>query len=269
MTAVLAIVTDSAPVMARPQFIRLSGTPELEYYALVPETMAADAEPLVLVHGISRNAAELVLRFAALAHQWGVPLIAPLFRQDSWGQYQQLWDRKKRVRADRALDDILADAHQRFGLNVGTVSLFGFSGGGQFVHRYAILHPCRVRTCVPVSAGWYTLPDFALRWPLGLKDMPTPGWTARARDVPFHVIIGQRDTVTDDALRRSPEIDQLQGTDRFHRARNWIRALTAAGWNRSGSLTVLPRTRHNFASAHRRGLTQTVFQLLGYEREIP
>ena len=269
MTPALAFVADCVPVVARPQFIRLQGTPDLEYYVLVPETMTADAEPLVLIHGVSRNAAELVLRFSTLAQQAGVPLIAPLFRQESWGQYQQLFDRKKKLRVDEALDTILIDAKDRFGLNVSTISVFGFSGGGQFVHRYAILHPGRVRACVPVSAGWYTWPDLELGWPLGLKDMPTPGWNPRARDVPFHVIVGQRDTVTDDQLRHSPDIDQLQGIDRVQRARNWSRALASAGWNRSGSFTVLPRTRHNFASAHRRGLTQTVFQLLGYVREIP
>ena len=277
MNAALSLIPDPAtgpatwpaPGSARMQFLRLPGEPDREYYAFVPPEAAPGAEPLVLVHGISRNAPELVLRFAELASRHGVPLIAPLFRQETWGQYQQAHDRKRGLRADLALCDILDDAARRLGLATGRVALFGFSGGGQFAHRFALLHPRRVRACVPVSAGWYTLPDPALAWPLGLKGMPgsgpNPGLDPAVAEVPFHLVVGQRDTGSDDALRHDPEIDRLQGTDRRSRARAWRKALREAGWNRHGSLTVLPRTRHNFACAHRRGLAQTVFRLLGHE----
>ena len=267
MNAALALVSPPARAPARMRFQRLPGDPAREYYAFVPPGAPPGAEPLVLVHGISRNAPELVLRFADLAQRHGVPLIAPLFRRETWGQYQQAWDRKRDLRADLALCEILDDAARRLGLATQRVALFGFSGGGQFAHRFAMLHPGRVRACVPVSAGWYTMPDPDLAWPLGLKDMPGPGGKVdpAAAEVPFHLVVGQRDTGDDDALRHDPEIDRLQGADRRSRARAWRKALRQAGWNRLGSLTVLPRTRHNFACAHRRGLTQTVFQLLGHE----
>ena len=265
MNAALSLIADPPPEPARMQFLRLPGEPAREYYVFMPPGAAPGAEPLVLVHGISRNAPELVLRFAELASRQGVPLIAPLFRQEAWGQYQQAHDRKRGLRADLALCDILDDAARRLGLATGRVALFGFSGGGQFAHRFALLHPRRVRACVPVSSGWYTLPDPALAWPLGLKDLPGGPLDPAAAEVPFHLVVGQRDTGSDDALRHDPEIDRLQGTDRRSRARSWRRALRAAGWNRAGSLTVLPRTRHNFACAHRRGLAATVFRLLGHE----
>jgi pimeloyl-ACP methyl ester carboxylesterase len=249
----------------QPQFIRIPGEPDREYSAFLPESLQADAEPLVLVHGISRNAAELVMRFADMASRFGVPLIAPLFRRESHGQYQQAVDPRSGLRSDLALCDILTDAARRFGIETGKVALFGFSGGAQFVHRFSLIHPGRVRVCVPASAGWYTMPDTELAWPLGLADMPGGAIDPAARTIPFHLIVGQRDTQGDDALRRNPELDRLQGTDRRSRAKTWDRALRRAGWSAGGSLTVLPRTRHNFACADRHGLTQTVFRLLGYE----
>lgn len=250
---------------ARIRFRQIPGSPALEYYVFVPDDLAKGAEPLVLVHGISRNAAELVLRFSGLARLFGVPLIAPLFRREVHGQYQQALDHKTGQRSDLALCAILADARQHFALATDKVSLFGFSGGAQFAHRFALIHPRRVRACVPASAGWYTMPDPGLAWPIGLAGMPGSGNASEAQDVPFHLIVGQRDRQEDDALRRDPELDRLQGPDRLARAKAWYAALHRAGWNAAGSLTVLPRTRHSFNCAHRNGLGPTVFRLLGYE----
>lgn len=263
MTA-LALVSRALAVPPRPRFLRLPGQPEREYYLLLPTNLRPGAEPLVLVHGISRNAPELVLRFAELANRLGVPLIAPLFRRESFGQYQQVIDPRGGQRSDLALLDILDDASSRFGLSARQVALFGFSGGAQFAHRFALLHADRVRTCVPVSAGWYTMPDPELTWPLGLAQSPIP-IHPQSQSIPFHVIVGQRERDDDDALRRNHELDALQGENRRARARNWHRALRKAGWSRASSLTVLPRTRHNFSCAHRNGLIETVFRLIGHQ----
>lgn len=263
MTA-LALVPRAAATPPRPLFLRCPGQPEREYYLLLPTDLHPGAEPLVLVHGISRNAPELVLRFAELASRLGVPLIAPLFRRDSFGQYQQAIDPRSGQRSDLALLDILDNASSRFGLATQQIALFGFSGGAQFAHRFALLHADRVRICVPVSAGWYTMPDPELAWPLGLGQSPHP-IHPQARSLPFHVIVGQRERDDDDALRRNPELDALQGENRRARARNWHRALRKAGWSRACSLTVLPRTRHNFSCAHRNGLIETVFRLIGHQ----
>jgi len=268
MTAALALVPDHQPVPPRPRFIRAEGSPEREYYVHIPDGMRAGAEPLVLVHGISRNAAELILRFAEQAERAGVPLIAPLFRREAYGQYQQAVDARRGLRSDLALCDILDDAARRFGLATGRIALFGFSGGAQFAHRFSLIHPHRVRACVPASAGWYTLPDADLAWPLGLAGMPGGALDPAVGQVPFHLIVGQRDRHDDEALRRDPQIDQLQGADRRARAKAWHRALRRAGWSDASSLTVLPRTRHNFTCAHRHGLTQTVFRLLGHAEAV-
>lgn len=265
MTAALALVPTRRMAQERPVFVRSAGAPEREYYVYLPAGMRPGAEPLVLVHGISRNATELTLRFAEQADRYGVPLIAPLFRRESFGQYQQAIDPKRGMRSDVALCDMLEDASRRFGLATDRVALFGFSGGAQFAHRFSLIHPRRVRACVPASAGWYTMPDATLAWPLGLDGMPDGPLDQTARDIPFHLIVGQRDRHDDAALRHDPALDRLQGADRRSRAKAWHRALRKAGWSEASSLTVLPRTRHNFTCANRNGLTQTVFRLLGYE----
>jgi pimeloyl-ACP methyl ester carboxylesterase len=267
VTASLALVPtpSGGPAAEHPQFYRLEGDPDRLFYCFLPAHRRADATPLILVHGISRNAAELVCRFAGAARRHGVPLIAPLFPAASYGMYQQARDRKRGADADRALLDILDFGGRRFSLDVERCDIFGFSGGAQFAHRFALLHPRRIRSCVAVSAGWYTMPDAEVRWPYGLANAPDGGIDREAvRQIPFHVVVGRRDTMDDAALRKSRRLDRQQGENRLSRARSWARAMSEWGANPAGSLTILPRTRHNFASAHRRGLIPLTFELLGY-----
>lgn len=266
MSLALSLVPAGQPEIAHPQFFCLPGSPDREYYAFIPANCVPGAKPLVLVHGISRNAAELILRFAPQAQRLGVPLIAPLFPRQAYGMYQQVKDQRHGSRADEALFAILTDASTRWDLGRSRFDLFGFSGGSQFAHRFAILHAQHVRACIAVSAGWYSWPDVTLRWPYGLYKAPlSPIDWAALEQVAFHIVVGRRDTRDDEALRRNANLDALQGTDRVQRARNWHRAMQKAGFNADGSFTVLPGTRHNFNSAHQHGLVALAYDLLGHK----
>ncbi|MBB4613426.1 hypothetical protein [Novosphingobium taihuense] len=265
MTA-LPLTPLMAMPMSLPQFLTVPGGTGRTYYAVAPETLRRDAVPLVVVHGISRNAAELALRFGELAQLAGVPVIAPLFERRTFGMYQQVLDPAGATPCDEALSDILADASSRFGFDASRIDLFGFSGGAQFAHRYAMLHPQRVRTCVAAAAGWYTMPDRHTPWPLGLADAPIAIERSSLRRVRFEVIVGALDRQQDKALRRSSEIDAVQGVHRLQRARRWHRAMRKAGV--PGSLTVIPGLSHAFGDAVHLGIVPLVFQLLGTSRAI-
>ena len=252
----------------RPAFRRLQGDPAREYYALVPADVDLSLPPLVLVHGITRNAIEQILRFAPLAARLRVPLIAPLFARRTYGQYQQVIDLKRRIRSDLALFDMLADAADHWGLRVDMVNLFGFSGGSQFAHRLAMLHPARVRACVCAAAGWYSFPDCNIDWPLGLGTHPLADAAfdfAAIRQIPFHVIVGSRDGQRDASLRTDETLDRMQGRTRIERARNWHSAMLRQDMHPHSSLTLLPGTRHNFAKAEQNGLVELVFERLGFD----
>lgn len=250
--------------MPLPQFLAVPDAHGRQYYAVVPDSLRKDAVPLVVVHGISRNAAELALRFGEMAQAAGTPVIAPLFERETFGMYQQVYDAAGAMPCDEALSDILDDAARRFGFNAARFDLFGFSGGAQFAHRYAMLHPTRVRHCIAAAAGWYTMPDPSTAWPLGLADAPRPVDRTALAKVRFDVIVGALDRQQDKALRRSPEIDAVQGTHRLQRARRWHRAMRKAGL--PGSLTIIPDLSHAFGDAVHRGLVPLVFHLLATHR---
>jgi pimeloyl-ACP methyl ester carboxylesterase len=256
----------------RPVFRKLPGEPDRQYFIHVPQSARQDTPVLVLVHGISRNAIEHVTRFGQHADQAGVILVAPLFAKESYGQYQQVIDRKRNCRSDLALFDILEDVTSLCGVQTQRIYLFGFSGGGQFVHRFAMIHPDRVIACACVAAGWYTFPDKALKFPKGLGRHPVSGGVfdeARIRTIPFHVMVGAKDKARDQSLRHTLTLDALQGADRLERAKRWFAAMQAWGIHSESSFSIIARAGHNFGkAAKRRELAERVFSCLGLSSSV-
>jgi pimeloyl-ACP methyl ester carboxylesterase len=199
----------------------------------MPDCYIANARPgqevLVAVHGISRNAAEIAMRFAAHPAFAQTTIIAPLFDKDRFGQYQQLEVRRPgQTGADAGLIALLDDLASVEGLLTTRVRLFGFSGGAQMAHRFAMFHPARVARLCVVSAGWYAMPDSTIVWPYGIGDgMGASVVGPDFLDIPTTVIVGNRDTRVDASVRQDPEILEHQGRNRLRRARCYVRALAA------------------------------------------
>jgi pimeloyl-ACP methyl ester carboxylesterase len=208
---------------------------------------------LVAIHGISRNAAEIAARFAAHPAFARTTIVAPLFDKDAFGQYQQIEARKAgQTRADTALIGLLDGLTASDGLPTASVSLFGFSGGAQMAHRFAMLHPRRVARLCVVSAGWYAMPDPAIPWPYGIGDgdgaaRVGPEFLA----IPTTVIVGNRDTRVDASVRQDALILEHQGRNRLRRARCFVRAAATyadrMGVARRPQLLTLHGVSHDFA----------------------
>jgi len=225
----------------------------------------------VAVHGISRNAREQALRFAPFAEQYGVALVAPVFPRDRYSDYQRLGRLGKGERADLALECIVSEVRQLLDLRADRVHLFGFSGGGQFVHRYAMAHPERVASLAVAAAGWFTFPDADLEFPLGCR--PTPDLPDLAFDrerflrVPVHVFVGSRDRKRGPGFNRSRPLDLLQGRTRIERGRRWVSAMREAArrhrLSTPYSFEILPGCWHSFERCATRGrLGERVFSSL-------
>ena len=240
-------------------FRTFRGAPLRECYTYMPPTGGRDTPLMVLVHGISRRAVEQVMGFLDEAERLDVALLAPVFEKEAYGQYQQVIDRNG-TRADLALIDMMEFLESEFGLGTQPVHLFGFSGGAQFAHRFAMIYPQRVRSMSIAAAGWYTMPDPRRRYPYGLRTHPIPGATfdpSAFLRIDRHVFVGTADRSRDEALRRSPRLDQTQGTTRVERAERWAAAMDAASElfdarPAKSTLTLLKGVGHSFAGSTRR-----------------
>lgn len=208
-----------------------------------PAGCGGRAEVLVAVHGISRNAAEILEAFRARAGG-SLTIVAPRFGGRQFPDFQRLGLYGRGLRADLALDAALERCSAVTGADTARFHLFGFSGGAQFAHRYAMLHPHRIRSLHVASAGWYTMPDPDLRWPYGLGARrlarPMIRNLALFRRLPKHVYAGGGDTERDEALRKNPVLDRLQGRNRLERAERWAGAVGAE------SMTVIEGAGHDF-----------------------
>ena len=236
------------------------------YYLFIPERVDPATRPLVTVHGISRRADEHMAAFLRACESSGRVLIAPLFSKDQCRRYQKVV--VDRCRADRALLATLHEVGAETGIDVRRVDLFGFSGGAQFAHRFALLHPRRIGRLAVASAGWYTLPDPEIVYPYGLAPSPEVPEHFRQNleaflEIPILVLVGARDTERDGSLRKERHVDRRQGLTRVERAAQWSRAVRRvaprAGKGTEVRFQILPDCGHSFeACVHIGGLIPAV-----------
>jgi pimeloyl-ACP methyl ester carboxylesterase len=244
--------------------------PTLRYRVFVPD-QPAGGPPVVVLHGNGRDGGRTFRAFLPAAMEAGVPLLAPTFSRDRYPRYQVLAGVSGPLAAARALLATLDDAAADLGLAVGQVDLAGYSGGAQFVHRFAMLEPARVRRAVVVAAGWYTYLDPDRPFPYGVgAGADSMGWAMKidaALQVPMLVLVGERDIERDAALRTDPQLDYRQGSDRRDRALRWTAHLNAAARARGlpavASVDLLPECAHSFPElVERGGLVPRTFAFL-------
>jgi len=224
---------------------------------------------LVAVHGIGRQHEAQADAWADFAAARGMGLVAPCFDARRFDDFQRLGRAGRGARADLALieviDGLIAD-----GRASDDVYVVGYSGGGQFAHRFAFAWPWFVRACVVVSAGWYTFPDPAHTFPYGVRAssrLPGVRFTlSEAVSVPTLVAVGERDVEPDENLRTTARVVRDQGANRVARARAWVDAMNlcgnARGQGAHAQLAILPGASHSFGECMAAGLPHRVGRFL-------
>lgn len=248
----------------------LASDPGQAYLLYVPASRNAELPLVVSIHGTARNADAHARLLSAYAEIYGVVLLAPHFSASEYGDYQRLGRNGRGRRADLALNRMVAEVCALTGAPPERLHLFGFSGGAQFAHRYAMAYPHRIACAVIANAGWYTFPDPEVSFPQGIRStrkLPGLRFDAEAfLRVRMTVLVGT------EGQRRSPprqsaRLDREQGVTRLERARNWVAAMQAAGQAIGVAPQVsceeLPGRIRSFRSAVLRGgLADRVFEAM-------
>ncbi|BCG57344.1 alpha/beta hydrolase [Paenibacillus sp. URB8-2] len=174
------------------------------YCAYIPSS-SNDTGPrrrplLVVIHGTDRSAQRYRDEFQDFADSTGAVVLAPLFpagigEPGELNSYKMI--KYRDIRFDRVLLAIIEEFTARYGISQRQFLLFGFSGGGQFVHRFFYLHPDRLLGVSVAAPGNVTLLDPFMDWFTGTRDfkeefgMDLP--IEEMRHVPAQLVIGSED----------------------------------------------------------------------------
>lgn len=177
------------------------------FYALyVPKDHTPEADPLPLVviqHGTGRSAELYRDRWKQFAIDHRCVILTPLFPAGLMepGELHNFKFLEYRdIRFDEELLHIVGEVGGRFNTRTDKFYLHGFSGGGQFAHRFFYAHPDRLAGVSIGAPGRITQLDDSLPWWLG-----TGGFCERfgitidldaLRKVPVQMVIGGADVET-------------------------------------------------------------------------
>jgi len=219
------------PLMGRSEFVfdGWSGPP-ISTRLFVPDGFSPDTPIIVVVHGWSRDVDRYFADWSALGEEYGFVVLVPYFPvKDFPGANEfnlgNVFDAESGVRRPEAewtfsaIEPLFDNVIAMLGSNQDEYTLYGHSAGSQFVHRYLYYKPeARVKKYLAANAGWYTLPDFATKYPYGLGEAGVAKKAlAAALGKDVVLLLGREDTdFNDPNLRKTPEA-LLQGLNRFAR----------------------------------------------------
>lgn len=195
----------------------------------------------VLVHGSLRDATGLRDQFIDFAEEQGCILLAPLFpcgieEPGDLHNYKRVEYRG--IRYDLILLDMVNEVADIYRIDAARFLMHGFSGGGQFAHRFFYLHPERLLGVSIGAPGIVTLPDPAKPWWVGTGGMDgifgmSPDIEAMKR-VPVEMVVGEDDIETWDVTVTEKSPNYMDGVNdtgktRIDRLRSLERAFRDLG----------------------------------------
>lgn len=246
----------SGYLLGRTPSFACQADPRFSYCLYVPRRGTPPSRLVVAIHDTLRNNQSLRDLFADFAEASDSLVLAPLFpagagSAEDLDNYKYL--RFRDIRFDELVLHMTAEVAARYGVGDARFSLFGFSGGAHFVHRFLYVHPARVAAAVVAAPGSVTLPVDDYPWWAGVADFERIfgrpiDWEC-LRQVPIHLVVGTDDT--------NPG-GTVQGRDHP----NWVDGAAAAGGNR------VERLRSLHAHLQRLGARVTLEELPGVGHEI-
>jgi pimeloyl-ACP methyl ester carboxylesterase len=147
--------------------------------------------------------------------------------------------------------DIVDEVSERYGLDGGRFLLQGFSGGGQFAHRFFYLHPDRLAGVSIGAPGRITRLDDDQPWWLGTggfaERFGTPIDHDALRRVPVQMVVGAEDVETWE-INNPGDSNWMDGAEKAGRTRIERLETLRADFERHGiavRFDVVPGVAHN------------------------
>ncbi len=213
--------------------------PRFHYSMYVPKSVGRGekVELLVAVHGTSRTSfLDFRDGFAGFGRWNNVAILCPIFpigvRGDgarSGYKYMAEGD----IRYDNVILAMVDEVAAKYRQDWSKFAMFGFSGGGHFTHRFAILHPGKLWAASIGASGSVTLLDPTRDWWVGIRDLEArfgiafdPAALAR---VPVQMVVGDADLETWEITHKPGGAFWMEGANDAGRTRpERLRALASS-----------------------------------------
>ncbi|HVV24344.1 MAG TPA: PHB depolymerase family esterase, partial [Pseudonocardiaceae bacterium] len=206
MTHAIERDAEGANFVGRTPFFASQHDQRLSYGLYVPKDHTPDADPLPLIvvqHGTARTAARYRDEWADFAIEHRCVIMAPLFPAGI-GKPRELHSFKfleyQGIRFDEELLYMVDEVADGFNVQRETFYLHGFSGGGQFAHRFFYAHPDRLAGVSIGAPGRITQLDDSLPWWLGTGNFRERFGVdidrAAMLRVPVQMVVGDADLET-------------------------------------------------------------------------
>ena len=192
--------------VGRTPFFALQADRRFSYCLAVPGDYATAGKRyslVVVIHGTDRSSSDYRDAFSGFAADHDCIVLAPLFAAGmaaphDLDSYKLI--RHGCIRYDEVLLAMVDEVAAKYRVASPSFLLYGFSGGGQFAHRFFILHPHRLRAVSIGAPGKVTRIDPERRWWIGTADIRLQFDVeldlAAMRRVPVQMVIGDQDTET-------------------------------------------------------------------------
>lgn len=192
---------------------------------------------LVAVHGTGRTSA-LDFRdgFADFGLYNDCAILCPIFPMNVCGDGERSGYKymlEGAIRYDQVMLAMVAEMATKYQQDWSKFAMFGFSGGGHFTHRFAMLHPERLWAASIGAPGSVTLLDPERDWWVGIRNVAEifgrPVNLAALARVPVQMVVGSLDLETWEITHRAG-------------SRYWMEGANDAGETRPQRLAALARS---------------------------
>lgn len=199
-----------------------------------PEDFPPRGRVLFVMAGARRDARHYRDEWQSYAERFKALLLAPEFSAELFpGRAYNLGNLAPKIgnsglpaeNSFAVIDGIFDYVRQLAGVTSESYRIYGHSAGAQFVHRLMFFDPQgRVDFAVAANAGWYTMPDFTVAFPYGLKGTGvTPEDLKLAFGKRLLIALGENDTDPNDRVLNRSAGAMRQGRERLERGRNFFR----------------------------------------------
>jgi poly(3-hydroxybutyrate) depolymerase len=218
--------------------------PRFQYCLYVPPQVGrgVKVDLLVAVHGTSRTSfLEFRDGFSEFGKWNDVAILCPIFPVGVRGDgarsgYKYL--REGDIRYDLLVLKMVAEVAETYGQDWSKFAMFGFSGGGHFAHRFAILHPEKLWAASIGASGSVTLLDADKDWWVGIRDIGEQFGIAFDRaalaKVPVQMLVGDADLETWEITHKPGGTYWMEGANDAGRTRPERLKALAASFEKAG-----------------------------------